>query len=26
VDHNTLWKILQDMGEPDPLNCLLRNL
>ena len=31
VDHNsgkfiTLWKILQDMGEPDHLTCLLRNL
>jgi len=26
VDHNRLWMILQDMGIPDPLNCLLRNL
>ena len=26
VDHNKLWKILQDMGIPDHLNCLLRNL
>ena len=26
VDHNTLWKILQDMGIPDHLTCLLRNL
>ena len=26
VDHNKLWKILQDMGTPDPLTCLLRNL
>ena len=26
VDHNKLWKILQEMGIPDPLICLLRNL
>ena len=26
VDHNTLWKILKDMGKPDHLTCLLRNL
>ena len=26
VDHNKLWKILQDMGISDHLNCLLRNL
>ena len=26
VDHNTLWKILQDMGIPDHLTCFLRNL
>ena len=26
VDHNTLWKILQEMGIPDHLACLLRNL
>ena len=26
VDHNTLWKILQVMGIPDHLTCLLRNL
>ena len=26
VDHNELWKILQEMGIPDPLTCLLRNL
>ena len=26
VDHNILWKILQEMGIPDHLNCLLRNL
>ena len=26
VDHNTLWKILKDMGMPDHLTCLLRNL
>ena len=26
VDHNKLWKILKDMGIPDHLNCLLRNL
>ena len=26
VDHNKLWKILQEMGTPDHLSCLLRNL
>ena len=26
VDHNELWKILQEMGLPDHLICLLRNL
>ena len=26
VDHNELWKILQEMGIPDHLTCLLRNL
>ena len=26
VDHNKLWKILQEMGLPDNLTCLLRNL
>ena len=26
VDHNKLWKILQEMGIPDLLICLLRNL
>ena len=26
VDHNKLWKNLQDMGTPDHLTCLLRNL
>ena len=26
LDHNTLWKILQEMGIPDHLTCLLRNL
>ena len=26
VDHNTLWKILQEMGIPDHLTCLLRHL
>ena len=25
-NHNKLWKILQEMGIPDPLTCLLRNL
>ena len=25
VDHNKLWKILQEMGIPDNLTCLLRN-
>ena len=26
VDHNQLWKILKEMGIPDHLACLLRNL
>ena len=26
VDHNKLWKILKEMGVPDNLTCLLRNL
>jgi len=26
VDHNKLWKILQEMEKPDHLTCLLRNL
>ena len=26
VDHNKLWKILLEMGIPDHLTCLLRNL
>ena len=26
VDHNTLWKILKEMGIPEHLTCLLRNL
>ena len=26
VDHNKLWKILKEMGVPDHLTCLLRNL
>ena len=26
VDHNKLWKILQEMGTADHLTCLLRNL
>ena len=26
VDHNKLWKILQHIGKPDHLTCLLRNL
>ena len=26
VDHNKLWKILKEMGLPDHLTCLLRNL
>ena len=25
VDHNKLWKILEEMGIPDRLTCLLRN-
>ena len=26
VDHNQLWKILKEMGIPDHLTCLLRNM
>ena len=26
VDHKKLWKILKEMGIPDHLNCLLRNI
>ena len=26
MDHNELWKILKEMGIPDHLTCLLRNL
>ena len=26
VDHNKRWKILKEMGRPDHLTCLLRNL
>ena len=26
TDHSKLWKILQEMGKPDHLTCLLRNL
>ena len=26
MDHNTLWKILEEIGIPDHLTCLLRNL
>ena len=26
VDHSKLWKILKEMGTPDHLTCLLRNL
>ena len=26
VDHNKLWKILEEAGKPDHLTCLLRNL
>ena len=26
VDHSKLWKALKEMGIPDHLNCLLRNL
>ena len=26
MDHNQLWKILKEMGIPDHLTCLLRNL
>ena len=26
VDHNKLWKVLQEMGIPDHLTCILRNM
>ena len=26
MDHNKLWKILKEMGVPDHLTCLLRNV
>ena len=26
VDHNKLWKLLEEVGIPDHLTCLLRNL
>ena len=26
VDHNKIWKILKEVGTPDHLTCLLRNL
>ena len=26
VDHNKLWRILEKMGIPDHLTCILRNL
>ena len=26
VDHNKLWKILKEMGTPEQLTCLLRNV
>ena len=26
VNHNKLWKILKEMGIPDHLTCILRNL
>ena len=26
VDHNKLWKILKEMGIPEHLTCLLRNM
>ena len=26
VDHNKLWKVLKEMGIPDYVTCLLRNL
>ena len=26
VDHDKLWKILKEMGIPDHLTCLLRNI
>ena len=25
MDHNTLWKILKEMGIPDHLTCILKN-
>ena len=26
MDHNKLWKILREMGIPDHLTCILRNM
>ena len=26
MDHNKLWKILKQVGKPDHLTCLLRNV
>ena len=26
MDHNKLWKLLEEMGKPDHLTCFLRNL
>ena len=26
MDHNKLWEVLQEMGIPDHVSCLLRNL
>ena len=26
MDYNKLWKVLKEMGIPDPFTCLLRNL
>ena len=26
MDHNKLWKTIKEMGTPDHLTCLLRNL
>ena len=26
MDHNKLWKILQEMGMPDHMTCIMRNL
>ena len=26
MDHNKVWKILEEMGIPDHLTCMLRNL